>query len=140
MSAGEAPAPERVRWIVWAALAASVLIYFGVALSGVFGSGPPAGASWLPRLFGAAGVTASIAAHLLWRRATGAGLPVHRRGAGAPGLVSALGAGLLAAWALDEAIAVLGLALLRYPREDWFLFFVVSLALLLAHRPVSRRA
>jgi membrane protein implicated in regulation of membrane protease activity len=67
---------------------------------------------------------------------------VHRQGAGAPGLVSALGAGLLAAWALDEAIAVLGLALalLRYPREDWFLFFVVSLALLLAHRPVSRRA
>jgi hypothetical protein len=131
-----------VRWIVWAALAASVLIYFGVALSGLFGSGPPAGASWLPTLFGAAGVTAAIAAHLLWRRATGAGLPAHRQGAGAPGLVSALGAGLLAAWALDEAIAVLGLALalLGYLREDWFLFFVVSLALLLAHRPVSRRA
>jgi hypothetical protein len=142
MTAPLAASPERARWIVWAALNSSVLIYFAIAMSGLVRPAAPLAPAWLPQLMGALAIAAAIAGHLLWRQATGAGLPIHRSGSAAPSLGVALGPRLLLAWALDEAVSVLGLsvALLGHPKEEWFLFFVVSLALLLAHRPVDRSA
>ncbi|HSO06579.1 MAG TPA: hypothetical protein VLW45_05045 [Pelomicrobium sp.] len=142
MSSSAAASPEQVRWVVWFVLLASVLVYFGMAISGLLKPASALGPDWLPSVFGGVAVAAAAAAHWLWRRATGAGLPIHRAQSGRPALAAMLGQRLLLAWALDEAIGVLGLAvaLLGFPKEEWFLFFVVSLALLLAHRPVNRPA
>ncbi len=142
MSAPAAASPEQARWIVWFALLASVLVYFGIAMSGILRPAAALAPAWLPGVLGGLAVAAALAAHWLWRRATGAGLPVHRAPSGRPALTTLLGRHLLLAWALDEAIGVLGLAmaLLGFPKEEWFLFFVVGLALLLAHRPINRPA
>ena len=77
----------------------------------------------LAYVFVVIGVMFAVAGHLLYRRATGPNSP--------PGNLRVV------AWALDQSLAAFGviLALFGLPPTDWLVFPVMSLVLLLIHRP-----
>ncbi len=82
--------------------------------------------------------TAGVA-HLFWRRAAGANLPLHAILERDPAQSFIL---FVQAWVFDESIAVYGLvqALLGIPPAIWLPFGVASIVLLLLHRPVDPAA
>jgi F0F1-type ATP synthase membrane subunit c/vacuolar-type H+-ATPase subunit K len=125
---------RRVTQLVWGAMLASQAVYFGVLLAGLGSAGvlasPPA---VLPGVLAAVAASQAVGAHILWRRASGAGLPLHavRRNP-----VAAFQSYLIA-WALDEAIGIYGLVLglLGFGSETWAAFCAGGAVMLLLHRP-----
>lgn len=116
--------------ILWAALLASQVVYVLVALSAepvAFGL-PGA----LPLGLGVVAAFVAVLADLFYRRATRVGRGAPRRPHEAA----------LVAWALDELIALLGLALalLGFAGSTWAGFSVVGAVLLVLHRPPGGEA
>jgi hypothetical protein len=125
---------RRVNKILWLALIASQAVYLGVVLSGVGTSrNQPLDLPALPIALATVAVATAIGSHLCWRRASGAGRPIHRT---SPNPAASFTFYILA-WALDESIAIYGLilGLLAFSAEVWSPFSVAALALMLVHRP-----
>lgn len=127
----KAPA-ARERWILWAALLVSQLVYLGILLSGM-APGDGGGPAILPLLLGAIGVGEAALAHLFWRRASGSGRAAHEP---PPEPASAFTSSVLA-WTLDESVAISALVLgfLGFPAATWGLFSGAAFVLMLVHRP-----
>jgi hypothetical protein len=127
------------RTIVWVALLVSQAVYVALLLSGTVPvqKAPSAGAIF-PIALGAAATTTAIIAHNLWRRASGAGRPLHEVAPDAAGAVPQY----LIAWVLDESVGIYGLVLgfLGFPSATWALFSAAGFLLLLVHRPRPARS
>jgi hypothetical protein len=120
MAPKAAPAPI----ILWGSFLASQVLYVGLGLSGVLRAAGPMDAAnpvlgILPIAFGGLAVVLAIGAHV-----------VHGKTADRP-------PGPILAWALDEAIAILGLVLciLGAPLPYWLPFSAIGFGLTLLHRP-----
>ena len=125
--------PRSALWIGWGAMALAVVTYAGVGL--VVAEGHPPVAAGLPVwLLPALAAAAAFAAVLLQLRRTIAGDPD-----GAPSAVTARSAltGAVVVWALDDAVAIIGLvALLTGAAPRLFaIYLAAALALLVLHRP-----
>jgi hypothetical protein len=125
---------KRASRVLWSTLLASQLVYLALILSGVARvREQPLELPALPIAFGVVAGATGIAAHPLWRRASGAGraLPAD------PPEAAAAFTFFLLAWVLDESIAVYGLllALLAFSPVSWSPFSAAALALMLVHRP-----
>jgi len=121
-------------FVLWGSLLAAQAIYVGLLVSGLLPSPEePSITPLLPIILGLIAATEAVAAHVLWRRATGAGRPLH---SARPAPARALQPYLLA-WVLDESIAIYALVLgvLGFPPSVWGWFSLAGALLLLVHRP-----
>lgn len=123
----------RTNRILWLALLFSQLIYVVILLLVAQPLCDPSSLAVLPLAFGAAAAGSAVAAHLFWRRATGAGRALHDE----PVTPAAAFQGYVLAWVLDESIAIYGMVLgfLGFPLASWAPFSAAAFALMLAHRP-----
>jgi len=123
--------------LLWGALLASQLVYLAILVSGALPARErPLDLAALPVALGGAAAGAALAAHLLFRRGTGAGRAVHE----APPEEGAALTWLLLAWVLDEGVALAGLVLglLGFSGAIWGPFSAAGLVLMLLHRPPRR--
>lgn len=121
------------RTVLWAALLASQLVYLALLGVGFRIAPEPVELPVLPFALGAVAAATAGAAHWAWRRASGAGRPLH---APAPDDARAFTSYVIA-WALDESIAIHALVLgfLGFPPSTWGVFSAAAFVLTLAHRP-----
>ena len=125
---------QRSLQIVWWTLLASQAVYVAVIVSGVGRvRGEPLDLPALPIVLAAMAAASGLAANFFWRRASGAGRPLHS----APPDAQAAFTNTMVAWVLDESIAVYGLVLglLAFSAAGWAPFSLAALVLLLLHRP-----
>jgi F0F1-type ATP synthase membrane subunit c/vacuolar-type H+-ATPase subunit K len=125
---------RRTHRIVWSTLLAAQLVYVALLLSGaVRVRETPPDIPAFPIALSVVGLSTAIGAHILWRRASGAGQPIHTR---PPDPARAFTFYLLA-WVLDESIAIYGLVLglLAFEPAVWAPFSAGAFALMLVHRP-----
>lgn len=125
---------RRVNKILWLTLLASQVVYLAVILSGVGTTrDEPLDLQALPIALAVVAIATAVGAHLCWRRASGAGRPIHTT----PPDPAASFTFYILAWVLDESIAIYGLVLglLAFSPEVWGPFSVAALALMLVHRP-----
>lgn len=131
------PDPEqarRVAKILWLALIASQAVYLAVILIGVASvRDEPLDLAALPIALAVVAVATAVGSHLCWRRASGAGQPIHTTSPDPAASYTFY----IFAWALDESVAIYGLvlALLAFSPEVWSPFSVAAFALMLVHRP-----
>jgi F0F1-type ATP synthase membrane subunit c/vacuolar-type H+-ATPase subunit K len=129
--------PEKARQtrrLVWVVLLVSQLVYVGMLVGGSVPLGDArADLPMLPLAFAGLSLGEAAVAHFMWRRATGAGRPLHA----APVEPTAAFTSYLIAWVLDEAIGLYGFVMgfLGFPAEVWGWFSAAALALLVLHRP-----
>lgn len=125
---------RRTLRVFWVALLVSQLVYLALAASGIGRRAEPLPIPILPVALGAVAATTAIAAHVFWRRGSGAGrvLPA------APPEPAQAFPSFILAWVLDESIAIYGLllALLGFSAASWGLFLAGAVALMWIHRPV----
>ncbi len=121
-----------VTTLLWGSFLASQVVYVLLGLSGLLrgaggegvegdgGAGSPPG-TLVPIALGGIAVVLGVVAHIVFRRAP------------------ARPPGPIVAWALDEAIALLGLGLcfLGYPTATWLPFSGIGLGLTLLHRGIA---
>jgi hypothetical protein len=126
------------RTVLWAALMVSQLVYVGLLGLGIRVVPEPIDLPALPVALAAVAVATAVAAHWMWRRASGAGRPLHVPG---PDDAQALTSYLLA-WVFDESIAIHGLVLglLGFAPSTWGPFSAAAVVLMLLHRPRSADA
>jgi len=124
---------RRARTTVWLALLASQVVYAGILVGGFAPLGGGASNPLLPVAFAALALGVAGGAHFFWRRASGAGRPLHAE----PVDPGAAFVSYLLAWVLDESIGIYGfvLGVLGAPPSVWACFFAAAVALLLLHRP-----
>jgi hypothetical protein len=125
---------RRINKILWLALIAAQVMYLAVILSGVgVTQDEPLDLQALPIALAVVAVATAMGSHLCWRRASGAGRPIHTTPAGPAASFTFY----ILAWVLDESIAIYGLilGLLAFSPEVWSPFSVAAFALILFHRP-----
>jgi hypothetical protein len=125
---------RRTRWIFWLTLLAAQVLYVLVLLSGAATvREEPLDLPALPIALAVVAVTTAIGSHVCWRRASGAGRPIH---SGPPEPATSFTFYILA-WVLDEGIAIYGLVLglLAFSPSVWGPFSLAALVLMLVHRP-----
>ena len=125
---------RRTNQILWLTLLASQVVYVAVILSGAARTRQePLDLPAFPIALAVVAVTTGIGSHLSWRRASGAGRPIHS----SPPEPATSFTFYLLAWVLDESIAIYGvvLGLLAFSPDVWGPFSLVAFALMLVHRP-----
>jgi hypothetical protein len=125
---------RRLNRILWLALVASQVVYIAVNLSGAAATREqPLDLPVFPIVLGFIAAATAIGAHLSWRRASGAGQPIHLT----PAEPATAFTFYVLAWTLDCSIAIYGLllGLLAFPPEAWGPFSAAAVLLILLHRP-----
>jgi F0F1-type ATP synthase membrane subunit c/vacuolar-type H+-ATPase subunit K len=125
---------RRTNQILWLTLLASQVVYVVVILSGAARTrDEPLDLPVFPLALAVVSVATAIGSHFSWRRATGAGRPIH---AAAPDPGTRFTFYILA-WVLDESIAIYGLVLglLAFSVAAWGPFSLAAFTLMLVHRP-----
>jgi F0F1-type ATP synthase membrane subunit c/vacuolar-type H+-ATPase subunit K len=125
---------RRTNRILWLTLLASQVVYVVVLLSGAARTRDEAlDLPVFPVALAVVALPTAIGSHFSWRRATGAGRPIHLA---APDPATAFTFYILA-WVLDESIAIYGLVLgvLAFSAGVWGSFSMAAFALMLVHRP-----
>lgn len=121
--------------ILWLTLLVAQAVYVAVGLTapGLLGTSLADRAAF-PLALGGVALASAAVAHVMWRRASGAGLAVHQAREADPQQTFTF---LLLAWVVDESIALYGmlLALLGFALSTWLLFAAGAAALMLVHRP-----
>ena len=125
---------KRTNRILWLTLFASQLVYVALALSGaVQVRTEPLNLPVFPIALAIVAAVTAAASHFSWRRASGAGDPVHTPRPHP----SASFTFYILAWVLDESIAIYGLvlALLAFSVGAWAPFSLTAFVLIILHRP-----
>ena len=118
--------------VIWGSFLFAQALFVALLLAGIV----PAGRSQpahLVTIFSLLALAAGIGAHIMWRRARA---PLDRVMREVPDPVALLPF-YIVAWALDEAVALLGLVLgfLGFPAVVWSAFSAAGFILTLVHRP-----
>ena len=125
---------KRTNRILWLALLASHVVYVAVNLSGVVRTREePLDLPVFPIALAVVALATGVGSHLYWRRASGAGRPIHS----SPPDPAASFTSYMLAWVFDESIAIYGLmlGLLAFPVDVWVPFSLAAFVLMLVHRP-----
>jgi hypothetical protein len=122
---------KRTNQILWLVLLASQAAYVGIVLVGTQVAEEPPDLPAIPLALAVVTVATGAGSHFCWRRATGAGRPLHS----SPPEPAAAATFYILAWVLDESVAGLVLGLLAFAPAVWGPFSLVAFSLMLVHRP-----
>ena len=130
--------PEKVYWIIWAALLSAIAVYAVLAFSGVAGTPEASDASQIEILVKILGGIAAVNLLIAFsvRRWVSNRAAVPEEISGSRPSFSSFAAHMVS-WALTESVALFGLilALRGAPRERWLLLMAASAVAMLLLRP-----